>query len=473
VERTRLFIYLQSLKPIELNRLVKFIGSPVFNTNEELLKLLAFVVPYFKTGNAAELTREVAWKHLKGRKTYKDLEFRRLTSDLVIKIESFLAFEQYKKNPLNEMNYLMTALNEKKLTEPFSSASKYSRNLLAIDKMRDADYYFDSFRIETAYSVHLESMNQRSAEKNLFQAMQALDAFYLINKLRSCAAVLHYKSVTKFDGEFALLPELLQHLEQHDYAAYPAITIYHRIIQTLMEPENENYFLQLGAMLLKNYMRFPHSMARDMYAFALNYCVRMINRGRTEYLGKALNLYKDMAAAGLLAHEGKLSQFDYKNVVTTALRVKDFAFAEQFIYDYKGSLKAEERDNAFSFNLARLHFYRKDYKQAMRLLQTIEYDDVFYQLDAKTTLLKCYYELGEYSLLMSLKDSFVKLLRRKKTISEQHRVNYSNFIRFTTKLYRLDTRDKKKVTELGTDIGATEHVADKTWLVEKVGELAG
>ena len=140
----------------------------------------------------------------------------------------------------------------------------------------------------------------------------------------------------------------------------------------------------------------------------------MINRGNQAYLLEALNLYKDMAATNLLTTNGKLSQFDYKNVVTTALRVKDFAFAGQFIYDYKNQLQPEERENAFTFNLARLHFYRKEYKQAMRLLQTIEYNDMFYQLDAKTTLLKCYYELGEYALLMSLKDSFVKLLRRKR-----------------------------------------------------------
>ncbi len=178
-----------------------------------------------------------------------------------------------------------------------------------------------------------------------------------------------------------------------------------------------------------------------------------------------------MAATDLLTNNGKLSQFDYKNVVTTALRVKDFKFAEQFINGHKPKLKDEERDNAFTFNMARPHFYRQDYKQAMRLLQTVEYNDMFYQLDAKTTLIKCYYELGEYALLMSLKDSFVKLLRRKKTISEQHRINYSNFIRFATKLFRLDVKDKKKLSELRIQFDNTVHVADKTWIGDKLTEL--
>jgi len=468
---TRLFIYLQALKPTELNRLAKFAASPVFNPDEELTRLLLFAIPFFKSGSADQLTKEIAWKHLKGRKRYNDLEFRRLCSDLVLKIESFLAFEQYKRNPLNEMHFLMQALNEKKLREPFGGVNKYSRKLLNDNKIHDADYYFDSFRIESEYAVFLESQNARSAEKNLFEAMYALDSFYLITKLRTCAAILHYKSVTKFEGEIAMLPELLQHLEKNDYSSSPAIGIYHRIILMLLIPEHEAQFEHLSGLLVKSHNHFTKNMARDMYAFALNYCVRMINRGNAAYLDKALGIYKEMAATDLLTTGGRLSQFDYKNVVTTALRVKDFNFAEQFIYDNKHKLKEDERDNAFTFNLARLHFYRKNYKQAMRLLQAVEYNDIFYQLDAKTTLLKCYYELGEYSLLLSLKDSFTKLLRRKKTISEQHRINYSNFIRFTSKLFRVDTRDKKRIAELKKQFDNTSHVADKTWINEKMVEL--
>lgn len=470
---TRLFIYLQSLKPTELNRLVKYIGSPVFNTDDALTKLLLFAVPLFKNGVTEQLTKENTWKHLNGRKRYNDLEFRRLCSDLVLKIESFLAFEQYKRNPLNEMNYLMQALNEKKLHEPFAGVNKYSRKLLDDNKIHDADYYFDSFRIETGYAAYLESLNERSAEKNLYEAMGSLDAFYLITKLRTCAAILHYKSVTKFEGELPLLTELLQHLENHDYSSSPVISTYHCIIMMLLQPEKGAHFEHLNNLLAQNHPHFAKTMARDMYAFALNYCVRMINRGNALYLVKALDIYKNMAATGLLTNQGRLSQFDYKNVVTTALRVKDFTFAEQFINSYKPKLQDDERDNAFTFNLARLHFYRKNYKQAMRLLQTVEYNDMFYQLDAKTTLIKCYYELGEYALLMSLKDSFVKLLRRKKTISEQHRVNYTNFIRLTTRLFRLDTRDKKAIAQLKKDFELTTHVADKTWIAEKITELGG
>jgi hypothetical protein len=101
----------------------------------------------------------------------------------------------------------------------------------------------------------------------------------------------------------------------------------------------------------------------------------------------------------------------------------------------------------------------------------VAYTDIFYQLDSKTTLMKTYYELGEYLPMMALKESFRILLRRKKLISEQNRVNYMNFMRFTMKLYRIDVKDSRKLNELSKNIINSTNVADKGWLVEKLNEL--
>jgi hypothetical protein len=109
----------------------------------------------------------------------------------------------------------------------------------------------------------------------------------------------------------------------------------------------------------------------------------------------------------------------------------------------------------------------------LSLLQDVKYSDIFYQLDSKTTLMKTYYGLGEYLPLMALKESFRILLRRKKVISEQNRINYMNFIRFTVKMYRIDVKDKPKLRALQKELKTATNVADKGWLVEKMGELEG
>jgi hypothetical protein len=85
--------------------------------------------------------------------------------------------------------------------------------------------------------------------------------------------------------------------------------------------------------------------------------------------------------------------------------------------------------------------------------------------------MKTYYELGEYQPLLSLKESFRILLRRKKLISEQNKTNYENFARFTMKLFRIDVKDKAALQRLKADINNTGNVADKSWILEKLNEL--
>jgi hypothetical protein len=123
--------------------------------------------------------------------------------------------------------------------------------------------------------------------------------------------------------------------------------------------------------------------------------------------------------------------------------------------------------------MARYAFAAGKYDKVLELLGTVDYDDVFYQLDAKTTLMKTYYELGEYQPLQSLKESFRILLSRKKLISDTQRDVYGNFVRYTLKLFRVDVKDKKKMDTLRKEILATKQMADKGWVMEKLEEMGG
>jgi len=105
------------------------------------------------------------------------------------------------------------------------------------------------------------------------------------------------------------------------------------------------------------------------------------------------------------------------------------------------------------------------------LLQEVQYNDIFYQLDAKTTLLKTYYELGEWQPLYSLKDSFRILLRRKRLITPQQKANYLNLLNFSMRVFRIDVKDTFKLKKLKQEIMAANNVADKSWLVEKIVEI--
>jgi len=151
------------------------------------------------------------------------------------------------------------------------------------------------------------------------------------------------------------------------------------------------------------------------------------------------------------------------------LRLHEYKWVENFIKKYNPFLPVNEQENAYTFNMARVFFFQKKYDQVLNLLQQVEYNDVFYMLDAKLTLIKTFYELEENDSLDALLDSFTMLLRRKKLISQQYRNIYTKFAFYVKKMLRYT--DKSKLKALQLEIHDAKNVADLGWLKEKIDEL--
>lgn len=468
---TKLYELLSALSVYELNRLQKFIVSPYHNEDQKLVNLLNYLLPYLKHKNAQDIDRMDIWKKVYGKLLYSNLKYARLLSDAVKKVESFLVIERVKASQSTGNHYLLDIFNERNLNKHFPELYFTTIKKLEQQTFRDSDFFFHRFQLDAQQNIYLENKKLRTTEKNLLQTVASLDAFYLIHKLRYCAAILHYKKFLTLEGEVILLREILEHLRITNYQHQPAVQLYHTILLTLIEPEQEQHFVGLRKLMQKYRTLFPSNTNKEFFAFALNYCIRKINLGHAEYQSEILLLYKEALKLELLLNNGNITPWDFKNIVTISLRNKEFKWTVQFIDDYKNKIPKPDRGNAYTFNMARYYFATKKYDKVLSLLQDVKYDDVFYLLDSKTTLMKTYFELGEYQPLMSLKESFRILLRRKKTISDQNRVNYMNFLRFTLKLYRIDVKQKQKLEELKKQIITTGNIADKSWIIEKLSEI--
>lgn len=471
MEDNKLHHLFQGLDVYQINRFGKFLASPYFNEDKKMLKCYNALAIYYKKNLPVPGKKEV-WSIVYGKAVFSNLKFARLCSDMARKMEEFLVHDDIKKQEHEKLLTIAKMYNEKKLPKYFNDAYQLALSRANKQPLRDADFYLHKFKLEASYNTYAEQKQSRSVEKNIMQTLSALDTFYFINKLNYLAALLHYKKFLATEGEVVLANEVLHHLKHIKLEATPLLAVHYTVVQSLMEPENEGHFEKLHSILEEHAHLFEKDTARNFYAFAINFCIRRINAGNLKFVQQLLSLYKEMLTAELMTDsKGNISQFDFKNIVTVALRADAADWAEKFIRNYKNRIPLSDRQNAYTFNMARLYFYQKKYNRVLPLLQDVEYSDIFYQLDSKTTLVKTYYELGEYLPLMALKESFRIMLRRKKIISEQNRVNYMNFLRYTAKLYRADVKDQVKVNALYNEVNALNNVADKGWLLSKAQEL--
>jgi hypothetical protein len=117
-----------------------------------------------------------------------------------------------------------------------------------------------------------------------------------------------------------------------------------------------------------------------------------------------------------------------------------------------------------------LFFIKGDYEKCRDLLIHFDYDDILLTTQAKSMLIRLYYEQDEYDLLEALLESTRNYLARKKVMGYR-REQVMSMIRLTRKLVRVNPYDEKRKEKLKQEIVQAKYFAEKGWLLRQVETL--
>ena len=466
----KLITLLQSFSADDVSDLRKFIQSPFFNKHPAYLKLLnAFAKKGFYVGKD-EVDKESIFEEVFPGEAFSDLKLRHICSDFLEQIETFIAVRSFVSNDTLKQAEVLRFYSDEGLDKHFTSTQRKLFGTPSLKSPNDEQSFLQSYISNTIVNKYIMEEDSRGG-KNIFkETMDSLDKFYLQAKLRLCCEIVNYSNIIAIDPEIPLVEEIMALLPKSPHIDVPVIRIYRDILLGLTDGD-EKYYYSLKESIAAHSSLFNADEARNMHFYALNYCVKRINEGQTGYLAEIFEWYKRMLGNELLLENGELSPSNYKNIVVTALRQGQYAWALDFIKKYKEKIEEVHRENAYTYNLAKYYFYVKEYSKVMKLLNAVEYEDVFYNLDSKAMLLKTYYECNDVRSLFSLMDSFKTYLQRNKLISPTHKEVYSNLVKFTRKLADIQPRHKEEIAKLRNEISHSEAIADVSWLQDKLEEL--
>ena len=472
---SKLYSVLTHFDKIEQNRLRKYVRSPYFNVNELLMSFLDVVFAHINANGKAEaLTKEGIWAALYQNEPYNDVRFRKLTSDLLKLIEDFLAQEKYEADNLQKASYLLNAVSDKKMEKLHKSAIKSARELLKQQHQKSSAFYYYQYLIEKNYHDLSEGELKRSEKSNVEEIINNLDYFYLAEKLRLYNSILTRKSMISHEYHLLFIDEIIDHIEKYQYTNIPPVSIYYRQCLTLMQnqEEKDEHYFELKKLVSSNWRMFPLLEASEIYVGLLNYCSRKVNQGNQPFLKEFLEIYKEILSKNILPNN-ELNPWSFKNAVQIALRSGEYEWTENLIKEYSNKLPVEFRDNAVSYNLALVYFYQKKYEKVIQQLQSVEYEDMGYNLNAKSMLVAIYYELDEDDALTSQMDSFKTYLHRHKDIAENRRILYLNLMKYVRKLLKLNKGSKTEIENIKKEMEEDRKIgiASEKWILEKLAEL--
>lgn len=472
--QSKILHLLSSLSPWEIQRLRKFIASPYFNADEKQIHLLACLL------KAEEVDRERLHHQVYPQLPYQYSRITNLMSDLTRLIETFLSIENYQADQSKARIPLLAVAQERKLDKSFHALSREIEGNLTPLGQADEKRFYDQFLLEKQRNLFFISQGQRQADESLPNSILALDRFYVAAMLKAICQLLNRQNVTSEEGNEVrdIQESFITYMREHHqrYAEIPLIQGYYLILMTLVEPGHTQHFEALISFLQD--LALPKDERKPIYQYAQNYCIKQINRGQQSYLASLFSLYQDMIEKELIYYQGHISPADVKNIVALGLRLREFAWTEAFLDQFEHKIAEEYRANSVIYNRAYLYYGQGKRRAALRMLNQVEFEDVFYYLGAKTLLLKIYYELQDQEGLEALLHAFEATLRRHKMISAYRKKPYLNLIRFTRKLAALRVKAithtpkayQKAKARLIEQIQSNPEIANIDWLEEQLRE---
>ncbi len=263
-----------------------------------------------------------------------------------------------------------------------------------------------------------------------------------------------------------------------EYQEVPGVFIYFLLHKMTTEEQDEVYFQAMQYMQQQEgYLGKEERII--IYNNFQNYCIKQINRNNLKFLAELFQLYKVQLEEELIFEDNYLSEWHYKNIVTTAIRLNETDWVKNFIATFKKRLRPECIENAYRFNLASYYHAVGEFGKVLELLLRLEYSDLRYNLGAKALLLRTYYEMEEFEALNSLSASFYQYLQRNKLMADTRKDAYHNLFRFTKRVAHLRAEipytNKEKLQQtlkkLQNDIDKSPIIFNQSWLEGKVADL--
>ncbi len=466
---------METLSPVELNRLSRYLESPYFNRNEKLLKIYYAIELDTRSGDSKVLTKASIWETIYPNEPYQDEKFRKHCSQLMDLTEAWLAQEIFEENSLHKAKYLLEAVHEKQLERLYSSAINSARTNIARQVLKPATFYYYNYELESLLykleRIEEKRIGKKNIDKiNLTTIVNNLDYFYIAEKLKYYCTLLSWSKIITIKDTSLFIEDIIRIAQKDELKSIPPIAVYLRVYFTLTDSDNEDHYYELKRLIYQYIHIFPREEAKNIYDSAINYAIQKINIRENKYLVELFELYKSALENEILLVNNEMSQWTFKNIVSNALRLKEYEWTEDFIKNYSIKLNEKVRNNAVTFNLASMFFSKGNFKEVLKALQEVQYDEIFYSLDSKSYMIIAYYELDEITALTSFLDSFNVYLLRNKEIPKDRKPQYSNLIKFTKKLINSTSKNKSELHLLRKEIEQSE-LLGKPWLLQKVDEL--
>ena len=457
----------------EKKRLGEYLRSPYFNKREDAVRLAEVVLQRVIRREEAHDDASV-FALVYPEEAFSASRLNNLKTYLQNRILDFLAQVEFESDPRARNRQLLSKLIAAGDTRYFPST--YKKALLALEDrdLLESDQLLERYLLGQIYDGFQKQTPNRHVHDHLQESADNLTHAYLARMYRFIIEDLDRKKIFGQGFRLDLREEVVTFVERNQESVPLAVQGYHLLYGIRTQVEAETLFREMRDFLRKNHAELPRPEVFNLYTATINVASRWLNDGKLMYLDDLYELYSELLAHDYLFVEGQIPGPHFKNFLSVALRSRKFTEARNFIDKFEDKLAPDLRKNLIPFSKGMLHFYQGEFETAESWFYQVlqEYQDLFFGINSRAYLLQIYFETGNSMGMESLAHSFRMFLDRHKSISEERRRQYINFILHLKRLANIPLRDKDRLEKLRKDILEKDFRGMGTsWLLEKLDEM--
>lgn len=471
----------------ELKQFRDFLRSPFHNTNKNVIKVYELIKKCPPGFDTPVLEKEKLFHKIYPGKKYNDTVMRILSSDLLSLAEEFLSYMRYLNNPFTQKKYLMEELQERKLEALFNKHIKEAEGFFSKEGSINETYFLNLYEIEEAKVNFLISGDrQDESGTHLVKKGEYLVDFFLMSILNVTQQLMEHEEALneKYDfklaGEFLKnvnLEKVMAYMKANNYERYHVMEIYYYMNKCSGQAAEGKYYQLLKDSIGKNLGQFHKEEQFNLFLILESCCISFMRHGGGRNYNDLMEVYEMILERNVFSDDKRhfMQANLFRNIFYTSVVLKKYEWAEKFVNDYYGCLLPRQRADMFNYTKAVLNFERKQFAAALEQISKVNYNFFVFKYEAKTLMLKLFYELKSFEQALSLIDSFSHFLSNNKIVSEIYKRQFMNFLKHCRTLIKksqnMESLNRMDNAELKKQISGAKDIINKNWLLEKAAEL--
>lgn len=489
----RAYQLVKSFNSKELKKLTAFLSSSYHCQQSELLELTQILskVP-FKKGqknklpfDTLELYDKLYTDGASQNKEFRQKKIMNVISDLTLKLETFIAIEQLKKDEMKKLHYVNSFLSSRNSQK----ASVLSRNKWKRQIYREPDtidkyinrYYCYRLEFESLYNDRLKKETSEPYLRGMDQ--QASYVYWFARLSYLCHQLFRAPIMAQSDQ---LIPEVRSTLEASKNFVglsdqFPTINTYRRLLQLGQEFGQKKAYQSCLQFFKLHVKKTAPSERANLLQFLLNYCQSSFSKGYVGFMKESFHLITWGLEVAIISKSEMSSDAFFINHVVGLIAIQsDEQEIEQYIQEYSHFVPIEYRQDALNTVRAYRNFHNQNLQAALDALNQIEHRNHYYMVRIQSLQLRIFYQLFVENLFL-LKGLKAKVATFKKyfendklPLSQTRKNSYLRLVWFVREMTHFHTPSHKggpdHYSYLEKELN-TQTLQCKAWVQQQLGKL--